>query len=408
MLKIFILNLLTYLALMGQTFSVAGLDSEKNMTSLMEETGIKVFQMDLPWRDYHLSSELSGGEVINEFSSLEDLRETLDMIRRIDARVIIQLSVHYVPQWFMDNHRDKLLRNYRGSFEIQSEDREKHIVPSPFSNLVKYRMIGAWYDFMGRFLSENYSDIIEYINPGILEEGQMSYPWAGYDTEELVFWIFDKYAREAYRDYLNRIFSLNREDSERSYEKLERINEKYGTNFFDWSEVRPPQTYEEIRYYKVSQRGNIPYFYEFLEFYAEGPLSIAKLYSDILLQYFPKEKLAIKIPHWHRGGSNKRTFAEGRFINYYIRDLEENYGAIIFLPIQDTPYLSTYIKNAKRQGFKVILEPTIGIGDWKEVDSMIESLTIDGINAVNISNFLGEENEIYREVYRDWIKNMKK
>ena len=177
----------------------------------------------------------------------------------------------------------------------------------------------------------------------------------------------------------------------------------YGTNFLSWDEVRPVQTYEEIKYYKQDENREFPYFMDFLEFYAEGPLSSAKLYSDILMQYFTREKLVIKIPHWHRGIENKRSFTEGRFIKYYIKDLKNHYGSIIFLPVQDPKFLVEYIKKAKVNNYKVILEPTIKVGDWMEVEDIIEKVTIDGINAVNISDFLGDEGEVYRESYIKWI-----
>lgn len=339
----------------------------------------------------------------NTFASLDPLKKTLDNIRKSGGKVIIQLSVHYIPEWFLKDHKDKLLRNYRGSFEIQSEDFEEHYIPSPYSDLVKYQIIGAWYDYMGRFFKENYSDIIEYINPGILEEGQMSYPWSGYDGDELVFWSFDSYALEGYRSYLERIFSLNKDDKGRTLKKLKRINKKYGTFFLTWNEVRPPQTFEEVRYYKIDKKGNSPYFIEFLEFYAEGPLSLAKLYSEILQQYFPKEKLIIKIPHWHRSLKNKRTFTEGRFTNYYIENLKDYYKNIIFLPVQDPDDLVKYINYAKNNNYKVFLEPTIKVGDWKEVDDIIRKVDIDGINIVNLSDLLGDNGKKYRKAYKKWI-----
>ena len=402
--RVFILIfILIHINTMSATYSLAGTDSAVNMKFLMKETGVTTFQIDVPWRDSHLNAVLSEEGIDNTFAPLDRLKETLDTIKKVDGKVIVQLSVHYLPEWFIREHKDKLLRNYRGSFEIQSDDLEKHYIPSPYSDLVKYQIIGAWYDYLGRFLKENYSDIIEYINPGILEEGQMSYPWSGYDGDELVFWSFDPYAMEGYRSYLDRIFSLSPDDSGRTAEKLQRINKKYGTFFLTWDEVRPPQTFDEVKYYKTDNKGHYPYFMEFLEFYAEGPLSSAKLYSDILQQYFPKEKLIIKIPHWHRGSQNKRTFAEGRFINYYIRDLKEHYGSIIFLPVQDPDYLIRYIKNAKNSGYKVLLEPTIKVGDWKEVGDIIKRVDINGINAVNTVNFLGDEGKIYREAYKKWI-----
>lgn len=406
--KIFIIYFFTSLCALGNTYSMAGIDSKKNMKFLMEETGVEVFQIDIPWRDYHLGAVISEAGVENTFAELEKLDSTLEEIRGIGGRVIIQLSIHYIPQWFLDSHRDKLLRNYRGGFEIQSEDLEKHLIPSPYSDLVKYEIIGAWYDYMGRYLRENYNDIIEYINPGILEEGQMSYPWSGYDGDELVFWAFDRAALEGYRTYLERIFSLNTEDTGRTPEKLERINEKYGTHFLQWSEVRPPQTFYEVGYYNLDDRGKSNYLMDFMEFYAEGPLSAAKLYSDVLLQYFPREKLAIKIPHWHRGGQNKRTFAEGRFIDYYMQDLKSHYGALIFLPVQDLDSLTRYIKRAKSMGYKVLLEPTIKVGDWREMERVLEIVEIDGINAVNAEDFLGESGREYRRAYREWLNRMKK
>ncbi len=402
----FIIYFFTFLYALGNTYSVAGIGSRENMKLLMEEAGVEVFQLDLPWRDYHLGAVISEKGVENTFAGFEDLDKILEEIRKIEGRVIIQLSIHYIPQWFLDNHRDKLLRNYRGSFEIQSEDLEKHLLPSPYSDLVKYEIIGAWYDYMGRYLRENYNDIIEYINPGILEEGQMSYPWSGYDGEELVFWAFDRDALEGYRTYLERSFSLNTEDIGRTPEKLERINKKYGTHFLEWGEVRPPQTFTEVEYYRLDHRGRSPYLMDFMEFYAEGPLSAAKLYSDILLQYFPKEKLAVKIPHWHRGGQNKRTFAEGRFIDYYMQNLRDHYGALIFLPVQDLDYLTRYINRAKGMGYRVLLEPTIKVGDWREVGSVLQLVEINGINAVNAEDFLGEEGREYRREYRKWIKRM--
>lgn len=386
---------------------MTGSDSIKNMKFLIKETGITTFQIDVPWRDYHLNAISSGDRIENTFASLDTLKKTLDNIRQSGGKVIIQLSVHYIPEWFLKNHRDKLIRNYRGSFEIQSEDLKNHYVPSPYSDLVKYQIIGAWYDYMGRFLKENYSDIIEYINPGILEEGQMSYPWSGYDGDELVFWSFDIYALEGYRSYLERIFSLNKDDTGRTPLKLDRINKKYGTFFLNWNEVRPPQTFDEVKYYRIDEKGNSPYFIEFLEFYAEGPLSLAKLYSEILQQYFPKGKLIIKIPHWHRGFKNKRTLTEGRFTNYYIKNLKDHYGSVIFLPVQDPDNLIRYIKNAKNNGYKVFLEPTIKVGDWKEVDYIIKNIDIDGINVVNSKNFLGEEGSKYIEVYKKWILFLK-
>ncbi len=402
----FIIYFFTSLCTLGNTYSVAGTDRKENMKFLMEEAGVGVFQIDLPWRDYHMEAVISESGVENTFAGLEELNKALEEIREIRGRVIIQFSIHYIPQWFLDNHKDKLLRNYRGSFEIQSEDLDKHLIPSPYSNLVKYEIIGAWYDYMGRHLKENYDDIIEYINPGILEEGQMSYPWSGYDGEELVFWAFDRAALEGYRAYLERIFSMNAEDTGRTPEKLKRINKEYGTHFLEWSEVRPPQTFHEVGYYNLDDRGKSDYLMDFMEFYAEGPLSAAKLYSDILLQYFPREKLVIKIPHWHRGGQNKRTFAEGRFINYYMQDLRNHYGALIFLPVQDLDYLTRYIKEAKSMGYKVLLEPTIKVGDWREVERVLELVEVDGINAVNTEDFMGNKGSNYRRAYREWINRM--
>ena len=402
--RIFIIYFLISACIFSNTYSLAGISSPENIKFLMEKTGVKVFQLDLPWRDYHLGAVISDSGVRNTFADMNELDQTLIKIREAGGRVIIQLSIHYIPQWFIKDHKDKLLRNYRGSFEIQSEDLEKHLVPSPYSDLVKYEIIGAWYDYMGRYLRENYNDIIEYVNPGILEEGQMSYPWSGYDGEELVFWAFDKAALEGYRGYLERIFSLNPEDTGRTPEKLERINKEYGTHFLNWEEVRPPQTFDEVGYYKSDDGGGYPYLLDFMEFYAEGPLSAAKLYSDILLQYFPRERLAIKIPHWHRGVKNKRTFAEGRFINYYMQDLKDHYGTIIFLPVQDLDYLTRYIKNAEGMGYKVLLEPTIKVGDWREVERLLKRVDVDGINAVNTEDFLGKDGEKYRKVYREWIK----
>ena len=402
--KIFIIYFLTSVCIFSNTYSMAGISTTENMKFLMTKTGVEVFQLDLPWRDYHLGAVISEGGVKNTFADLEELDQTLKIIRETGGRVIIQLSIHYIPKWFIEGHKDKLLRNYRGGFEIQSEDLEKHLVPSPYSDLVKYQIIGAWNDYMGRYLKDNYDDIIEYINPGILEEGQMSYPWSGYDGEELVFWAFDRAALEGYRTYLQRIFSIDSRDTDRSPEKLERINKKYGTNFLQWSEVRPPQTFGEASYYRLDDTGGYPYLVDFMEFYAEGPLSAAKLYSDILLQYFPREKLAIKIPHWHRGVQNKRTFAEGRLINYYMQDLKNHYGTIIFLPVQDLDYLTRYIKNAEGMGYKVLLEPTIKVGDWREVERLLQRVDIDGINAVNTENFLGDEGKRYRKIYRKWIK----
>jgi len=403
---VFMIYFLISACIFSNTYSLAGTDTTENMKFLMAETGVEVFQIDVPWRDYHLNAVVSQGEVRNTFSSMDELDHTLKKIRKSGGRVIVQLSIHYIPQWFIEDHRDKLLRNYRGNFEIQSEDHEKHFIPTPYSDLVKYQIIGAWYDYMGRYLKEYYEDIIEYINPGILEEGQMSYPWSGYDGDELVFWAFDRAALEGYRAYLERIFSLDRYDTGRTPEKLERINKKYGTNFLEWKEVRPPQTFDEVRYYSLDERGRYPYFMEFMEFYAEGPLSSAKLYSEILLRYFPKEKLAIKIPHWHRGVQNKRTFAEGRFINYYMRDLKDHYGTIIFLPIQDLNYLTRYVKNAQNSGYKILLEPTIKVGDWKEVERFLKRVDVDGINAVNTGDFLGKNGEEYRKIYRKWIEQM--
>jgi len=395
--------ILLHINILSAVYSIAGSDSIENMKFLIKETKITTFQIDVPWRDYHLNSISSGDKMENTFASLDPLKKTLDNIRKSGGKVIIQLSVHYIPEWFLKDHKDKLLRNYRGSFEIQSEDFEEHYIPSPYSDLVKYQIIGAWYDYMGRFFKENYSDIIEYINPGILEEGQMSYPWSGYDGDELVFWSFDSYALEGYRSYLERIFSLNKDDKGRTLKKLKRINKKYGTFFLTWNEVRPPQTFEEVRYYKIDKKGNSPYFIEFLEFYAEGPLSLAKLYSEILQQYFPKEKLIIKIPHWHRSLKNKRTFTEGRFTNYYIENLKDYYKNIIFLPVQDPDDLVKYINYAKNNNYKVFLEPTIKVGDWKEVDDIIRKVDIDGINIVNLSDLLGDNGKKYRKAYKKWI-----
>lgn len=403
MLAVITLYIFMSINIYSQTYSYAGVDSVENMKILIEKTGVDVFQIDIPWGKYHLDSVKKRDEVENIFAPMGDLDKILNNIRSAGGRVIIQLSIHYIPDWFLEKHKDKLLRNYRGGFEIQSEDFEKHYIPSPYSDIVKYEMIGPWYNYMGKYLKENYSDIIEYVNPGILEEGQMSYPWSGYDGHELVFWAFDSSAMEGYKAYLNRIFSKDEDDKERTLEKLERINNKYGTNFLSWDEVRPLQTYEEIKYYKQDENGEFPYFMEFLEFYAEGPLSSAKLYSDILMQYFPREKLVIKIPHWHRGIENKRSFTEGRFIKYYIKDLKSHYGSIIFLPVQDPKSLVEYIQKAKLNNYKVILEPTIKVGDWREVEDIIGKVTIDGINAVNISDFLGDEGEIYRESYIKWI-----
>jgi len=394
---------LLHINILSAVYSIAGTDSIKNMKFLIKETGITTFQIDVPWRDYHLNSISSGDHMENIFASLDPLKETLNNIRKSGGKVIIQLSVHYIPEWFLKNHKDKLLRNYRGSFEIQSEDFEKHYIPSPYSDLVKYQIIGAWYDYMGQFFKENYSDIIEYINPGILEEGQMSYPWSGYDGDELVFWSFDNYALEGYRSYLERIFSLDKDDKGRTIEKLKRINKKYGTFFLNWNEVRPPQTFEEVKYYQIDKKGSSPYFIEFLEFYAEGPLSLAKLYSEILQQYFPKEKLIIKIPHWHRSFDNKRTFTEGRFTNYYIENLKDHYKNIIFLPVQDPDDLIKYISSAKNNNYKVFLEPTIKVGDWKEVDDIIRRVDIDGINIVNLSDLLGDDGKKYRNIYKNWV-----
>lgn len=403
--KLIIVYIILNTMILANTYSVAGISNIDNMKFLIKEVGIDTFQIDIPWSQYHLESKVLPNRVENTFAPLDELSATLNNIRNIKGRVIVQLSIHYVPKWFIEEHPDKLLRNYRGEYEIQSLDKSKHLIPTPYNDFVKYKVIGAWYDYMARFLSKNYSDIIEYINPGILEEGQMSYPWAGYDNEDLVFWTFDSYALEGYRTYLERIFSERLDDIGRTSEKLNKINEKYGTHFLSWSDVRPPQTYGEIKDYRIDSDGQIPYFMDFLEYYAEGPLSTAKFYSDILLQYFPKEKLAIKISHWHRGMKNKRTFAEGRFIKYYMKDLINHYGTIIFLPVQDPSHLKNYLRNAKSYGYKIMIEPTIKIGDYVEVENLIEEVGVDGINIVNIEDFL--DNKIFIEYYKNWILILK-
>lgn len=384
----------------SKTYSVAGIGTREEMSYMVDELNINTFQIDVPWREYHLDSTVVRGEVVNKFKSLEELDKTLNLIKGIGGKAIIQLSPHYVPPWFVEKFSDSLLSTYLGEYEIQKRDITKHILPTPYDNNIKYKIIGAWYDYMARYLSENHLDVIEYINAGILEEGQMSYPWSGYDDEELAFWAFDKYAIEEYKKYINNKFSKGNWDKEVSLEKLGRVNLVYDTRFKSWDEVRPPYTYEESKGYKAE------YLRDFLAFYGEGLLSISKVYSDILIQYFPREKLVVKIPHWHRGVKNKRTLAEGRFTNYYIDDLAEYYGAIIFLPVQDPIHLSSYIKKAKKRGYKVILEPTFKIGDYQELDEVIESGCIDGINAVNILDFY--QSKELQGYYRKWIDRLEK
>ena len=214
--------------------------------------------------------------------TLKDLEKKIKWVHNAGMKVIIHFYNHGVPQWFWEKYPDAHCRNYKGE---------------------TWEHVSFWHPEALRYIKRNMREVLDYLSQrgllnkidgveiGIGMEGQLSYMWNS-------IWAFDKYTISAYRDFLK----------ERYRGKIERLNQDWGKEYKDFSQILPPIDYKPDREHEVFQ-----------DFYRGTILRTALILGEVV-----KEKFSPRIWVWltHNIKFPERYFA-ARYPVFYMKNLKK-------------------------------------------------------------------------------------
>lgn len=200
-------------------------------------------------RTYWSQIEKKPGEY--DFSYIDGI---LDNVRKAGLKVIQRLNANSPPEWIWTYGRETRLTSQEANIcafggKIDLGKLSVYPMIEPDGTVAYNTSIDPW-DGTGNFLKcrflatavkhlqEKYSDVVEYINVGILEEAIWGVTAYSKDGKRIVTKTWAPTALDSYRRYLQEI-----------YVDVAEANKIYKTNWKSFWEANPPKTYEDTKYF---------------------------------------------------------------------------------------------------------------------------------------------------------------